>query len=72
MKVIGRLPGEPSCLSLLWSVFDRASKNWHGVRVTPTSIRQLALMRQHLLEPPRSITPTSKKQPTTDRVTEVA
>ncbi len=72
VKVIGRLPGERSCLSLLWAVFDRASKNWHGVRVTPTTIRQLALMRQHLLEPPRSITPKSKTQPTTDRVTEVA
>ena len=72
VKVIGRLPGERSCLSLLWAVFDRASKNWHGVRVTPTTIRQLALMRQHLLEPPRSIIPKSKKQPTTDRVTEVA
>ena len=62
VKVIGRLPGERSCLSLLWAVFDRASKNWHGVRVTPGSIRQLALMRQHLLEPPRSIAPTSTKQ----------
>ncbi len=72
VKVIGRLPGERSCLSLLWAVFDRASKNWHGVRVTPGSIRQLALMRQHLLEPPRSITPKPKKQPTTDHVTEVA
>ena len=72
VKVIGRLPGERSCLSLLWAVFDRASKNWHGVRVTPGSVRELALMRQHLLEPPRSITPKSKKQPSTDRVTEVA
>ena len=72
VKVIGRLPGERSCLSLLWAVFDRASKNWHGVRVTPTTIRALALMRQHLLEPPRSITPKSKKQSTTDHVTEVA
>lgn len=72
VKVIGRLPGERSCLSLLWAVSDRASKNWHGVRVTPGSIRELALMPQHLLAPPRSITPKSKKQPTTDRVTAVA
>ena len=72
VKGIGRLPDERSCHSLLWAVFDRASKNWHGVRVTPGSIRQLALMRQHLLEPPRSIAPTSTKQATTDHVTEVA
>ena len=72
VKVIGRLPGERSCLSPLWAVFDRTSKNWHGVRVTPTTIHHLALMRQHVLEPLRSITPKFTKQPTTDRVSEVA
>ncbi len=72
VKVIGRLPGERCCLSLLWVVFDRASKNWPGVRVTPVTIRALALMRQHLVESPRTIVPKPKKQPSTDRVTEVA
>ena len=67
MKASHRPPARRAQLPLLlWAVFERASKIWHGVRVTPTTIRQLALMRQHLLEPPRSITPKSKKQPTAD------
>ena len=32
VKVIGRLPGERSCLSLVWAVLDRASKGWRGVQ----------------------------------------
>jgi len=28
VKVIGRLPGESSCLSLVWAVLDRASRGW--------------------------------------------
>jgi putative transposase len=35
IKVIGRLPGEQSCLSLVWAVLDRASKDWRGLTVTP-------------------------------------
>jgi putative transposase len=30
-RVIGRLPGEQSCLSLVWAVLDRASKGWRGL-----------------------------------------
>ncbi len=41
VKVIGRLPGEQSCLSLVWAVLDRASRGWHGVRQTPAMIRLL-------------------------------
>ena len=33
-KVIGRLPGERSCLSLVWAVLDRASRGWRGVVMT--------------------------------------
>ena len=29
-KVIGRLPGERSCLGLVWAVLDRASHGWRG------------------------------------------
>jgi putative transposase len=29
-KVIGRLPGETSCLTLLWAVLDRTSRGWRG------------------------------------------
>jgi putative transposase len=35
VKVIGRLPGEQSCLSLVWAVLDRASKGWRGLTMTP-------------------------------------
>ena len=30
VKVIGRLPGETSCLNLVWAVLDRASRGWHS------------------------------------------
>ena len=33
VKVIGRLPGEASCLSLVWAVLDRASAGWRGLRL---------------------------------------
>ncbi|MBV8347791.1 MAG: transposase, partial [Mycolicibacterium sp.] len=35
VKVIGRLPGEHSCLSLVWAVLDRASVGWRGFAITP-------------------------------------
>ena len=35
VKVIGRLPGERSCLSLVWAVLDRAGRGWRGVDMTP-------------------------------------
>jgi putative transposase len=31
VKVIGRLPGENTCLSLVWAVLDRASVGWRGI-----------------------------------------
>ena len=37
VKVIGRLPGEASCLSLVWAVLDRASRGWHGFTMTATA-----------------------------------
>jgi putative transposase len=48
VKVIGRLPGERSCLSLMWAVLDRASRGWRGVRQTIPSIRLLAEVRREL------------------------
>lgn len=50
-KVIGRLPGEHSCLSLVWAVLDRASRAWRGVRQTPASVRLLQKMRHELFDP---------------------
>ena len=38
-KVIGRLPGETSCLNLVWAVLDRASRGWRGMTMTPTGTR---------------------------------
>jgi putative transposase len=51
VKVIGRLPGERSCLSLVWAVLDRASRGWRGVRQTIPSIRLLAEIRRELFDP---------------------
>lgn len=49
VKVIGRLPGEQSCLSLIWAVLDRQSKGWRGLTMTPKALRQLQDLRRELL-----------------------
>jgi putative transposase len=56
VKVIGRLPGEQSCLSLVWAVLDRASKGWRGLTMTPRALRRLQDLRRDLLgqQPPSS------------------
>ena len=51
-KVIGRLPGERSCLSLVWAVLDRASGGWRGLTMTPRALRLLQDLRRQLLHPP--------------------
>lgn len=51
VKVIGRLPGERSCLSLVWAVLDRASRGWRGVDMNPANVRLLQQIRHDLLEP---------------------
>jgi transposase-like protein len=51
-KVIGRLPGERSCLSLVWAVLDRASKGWRGLTMTPKALRRLQDLRRELLTQP--------------------
>lgn len=51
VKVIGRLPGEASCLSLVWAVLDRASAGWRGLRYTPAITRALADIRHQLNRP---------------------
>jgi putative transposase len=52
VKVIGRLPGETSCTSLVWAVLDRASRGWRGFTVTATATRLLQDLRRQLLDPP--------------------
>jgi putative transposase len=51
-KVIGRLPGETSCLGLVWAVLDRASGGWRGLTMTPKALRLLQDLRRQLLHPP--------------------
>ena len=61
VKVISRLPGEASCLNLVWAVLDRASRGWRGMTMTPTGTRLLADLRHQLLDPP-----TPLRRPQTD------
>jgi putative transposase len=57
VKVIGRLPGEHSCLSLVWAVLDRASKGWRGLTMTPKALRRLQDLRRELLGQPQPSAP---------------
>jgi putative transposase len=67
VKVIGRLPGEHSCLSLAWAVPDRASAGWRGFTMTPVGLRLLQDLRRSLHDPPtRLLQRNSIKQTETD------
>ena len=74
-KVIGRLPGETSCLTLVWAVLDRASRGWRGFTMTAAGLRQLQDLRRSLLEPPAQLRPRTvaavqhQDQPETVRAT---
>ena len=74
-KVIGRLPGETSCLTLVWAVLDRASRGWRGLTMTSDGLRMLQDLRRSLLDPPRQLRPRSaaitqpEDQPETVRAT---
>ncbi len=57
VKVIGRLPGENSCLKLVWAVLDRASRGWRGFTMTPQATRLLHDLRRTLLDPPTQLRP---------------
>ncbi|WP_159851209.1 IS256 family transposase [Nocardia sp. CY41] len=67
-KVIGRFPGETSCISIAWAVLDRASRGWRGFAMTPTGLRLLQDLRRNLLQPPRQLrphpTPDTETNPT--------
>src|SRR6266545_8017154 len=56
-KVIGRFPGETSCISIVWAVLDRAFRGWRGLTMTPAGLRQLQDLRRSLLQPPRQLRP---------------
>jgi hypothetical protein len=48
VKVIGRLPGERSALSLLFAVLERAAGGWRGITYTPADVRLLQMIRRDL------------------------
>jgi hypothetical protein len=52
---LDRLPGEHSCLKLVWAVLDRASAGWRGFTQTPAGLRLLQDLRRSLLEPPTQL-----------------
>jgi transposase-like protein len=53
VKVIGRLPGEQkSCLSLVWTVLNRAAKRWRRLAITPKALRRLQDLRRELYGQP--------------------
>ena len=57
VKVIGRLPGETSCLTLVWAVPDRPSAGGRGFPMTAAGLRLLQDLRRSLLEPPAQLRP---------------
>jgi transposase-like protein len=57
VKVIGRLPGETSCLTLAWAVLDRTSRGWRGLTMTADGLRLLQDLRRSLIKlPPTAAT----------------
>src|SRR6266480_822700 len=76
VKVIGRLPGETSCLTLVWAVLDRASRGWRGLTMTADGLRLVQDLRRSLLDPPRQLRPrtvtTSQPAGSTETVSTVA
>jgi putative transposase len=69
-KVMGRLPGETSCLSLVWAVLDRASRGWRGLTMTADGLRLLQDLRRSLLDPPRQLRPRAASASEDDERTE--
>ncbi|MHB8450294.1 MAG: IS256 family transposase [Mycobacteriales bacterium] len=73
VKVIGRLPGEHSCTSLIWAVLDRAATGWRGFTMTSAGLRLLQDLRRALLEPPEQLHPRGEPDQAADPAgTEVA
>jgi putative transposase len=64
VKVIGRLLGERSCVSLVWAVLDRASRGCRGLTMTTKAQRLLQDLRRQLLHhPPPSKRSTNLSRP---------
>ena len=58
VKVIGRLPGEASCLSLVWAVLDRASRGWRGFTMTASGYACYRIYATRCLTHPLACDPT--------------
>lgn len=56
VKVIGRFPGETSCVSLVWAVLDRAAR---GFTMTAVALRTPHDLRRGLLDPLTQLRPTT-------------
>jgi putative transposase len=63
IKVIGRLPGATSCLTVVWAVLDRASAGWRGLTMPAGGLRLLQDLRRSLPGPPRQLRPRTNRQP---------
>jgi len=61
-KVIGRLPGESSCRTLVRAVLDRASRGWRGLTMTADGLRLLQDLLRALLQPARRVVPRTASQ----------
>lgn len=55
-KIIGRLPGETSALSLVWGVLELSSRSWRGVTMTPRAAAHIERIRRD------PTTPTTQPQ----------
>jgi hypothetical protein len=64
VKVIGRLPGEHPCPSLVWAVLDRASTGWRGFAMTPAGLPLLTDLRHALHDPPTQLPQRNSSQST--------
>jgi putative transposase len=52
-KVIGRLPGETSALSLICAVLELSSRGWRGVVMTPQTVAEIERLRRQHASPDR-------------------
>jgi hypothetical protein len=59
---MGRLPGERTCVSLLFAVVDRQSLGWRRMTMTPRTLRRLQDLRRQLFDPPPHSSPRTPSQ----------
>ena len=55
--MIGRLPGERTCIALVFAVLDRQRRGWRGMTMTPRALRRLQDFRRELLGEQRDLVP---------------